>query len=47
MLTYFLKCKRDKENVSSNVIKNKKMVEQCYYQNVLYEAVKKSRFIKK
>ena len=39
MLTYYLKCKRNTESVDSNV-KKLKLVEQCYYQNVLYKVMK-------
>ena len=37
-MTYCLKCHKNTENVDSRVLK---MVEQCYYQNMLYVVVKK------
>ena len=40
MLTYCLECKRNTENVYPKLLKSKKMVEQCYYQNVLYVEIK-------
>ena len=39
MLTYCMKCKMDTENVNSKA-ENTKMVEQCYYQNVLHVVIK-------
>ena len=39
MLTYCLKCKRNTGYVHSKILKLK-MVDQCYYQNVLYAVVK-------
>ena len=39
MLTYCLKRKKETENIDSKVLKTK-MVEQCYYQNVLKVVVK-------
>ena len=39
MLTYYLKCKNDTENVNSRVIKQK-IVKQCYYQDVLHAIMK-------
>ena len=35
MLTYCLKCKRNRENVNSEMLKTK-----CHYQNVLYVVIK-------
>ena len=40
MLTYWLKCKKDTENLNSKELETKKMVEQCYNQNVLYAVAK-------
>ena len=40
MLTYWLNCKKDTENIDSQKCYKQIMVEQCYYQNVLYVTVK-------
>ena len=41
MLSHCLKHKKDTQNVEQKVLKNKKkMVKQCYHQDVLHVAVK-------
>ena len=40
MLSYCLKCKKDAKHVDSKVLKLK-MVERCYFQNMLYAVAAK------
>ena len=46
MKTYYLKCRKNTENINPRVSKKEVMAEQWYYQNVQYVIVKNKDLLK-